>query len=286
MRQTILVTGANGQLGQSIFKIVPNNEAYSFIFATSKELDVSSKESVAKYFSKHQPNWCINCAAYTAVDAAEKALENAEKVNVIGVNNLVEACKNHKTTLIHISTDFVFDGTKKDPYKENDITNPLGVYGRTKLEGEKAIVAGLTNYFIIRTSWLYSEFGNNFLKTMLRLAQEREVLHVVSDQIGTPTYAGDLAEVLLQMIKSYPNYGVYHYSNEGITSWYDFAVAIFKIADKETKVLPITSEAYPTQAKRPRFSVLDKSKIKNDLSLTIPKWEVSLERVLKLYKNL
>lgn len=282
MKQTILVTGANGQLGRCIRESASRDEQYRFIFASSKELDISNNKDVTSYFTKHKIHWCINCAAYTAVDAAENAIKTAEKVNVVGVENLVEVCKNQDILLVHISTDFVFDGSKNEPYNEHDITNPLSVYGKTKLKGEQAIIKGLTKYYIVRTSWLYSEFGTNFLKTMLRLSIDRKELKVVSDQIGTPTYAGDLAEILLQIMNNDIEYGVYHFSNEGIASWYDFAVEIFKSTQKDVKVLPIQSEAYPTTAIRPKYSVLDTTKIKTRLNCIIPNWRESLNKCLQL----
>jgi dTDP-4-dehydrorhamnose reductase len=288
----VLVTGANGQLGQAIQFISEKYAEIEFKFCSSSDLDITSKENCHLVFTKFKPDYCINAAAYTAVDKAESEQEKAHLINVIGVKNLAEVCKEFSTTLLHVSTDFVFDGNRsvtssavEMPYTEKDLPNPTGVYGQTKLDGEKAIQETFDNYFIIRTSWVYSQFGNNFMKTMLRLASERDSLSVVSDQIGTPTNAVDLAEVLLKIILTdnrqqiTDNYGIYNFSNEGQCSWYDFAKKIFEVNNISINLQPIPSSAYPTPAKRPAYSVLDKSKIKNVFEVEVKDWEESLKTI-------
>ena len=292
----VLVTGANGQLGQSLQFIAKNYPELHFVFCSSSDLDITNLESCQAVFLKIKPNYCINAAAYTAVDKAESEPEKANLINVIGPKNLAAVCKEFSSVLLHISTDFVFDGdfSKLSPralpkhrergYSENDIPNPTGVYGQTKLEGEKAIQAVFENYYIIRTSWVYSQFGNNFMKTMLRLASERDSISVVNDQIGTPTNAVDLAEALIQIIltdnrqATSDNFGVYNFSNEGQCSWYDFAKGIFKINKIEIDLKPIPTSSFPTPAKRPKYSVLDKTKINSTFGLEIKNWELSLKR--------
>lgn len=279
----VLVTGASGQLGQSIQFIASQYPEMQFIFASSTDLDITNSERVNTYFSQNKIDFCVNTAAYTAVDKAETDIEKAKLVNIEGPKNLAIACQKNNVTLIHISTDFVFDGEGKIPYVEKDKTNPIGVYGQTKLDGEREVIAHCTKHFIIRTSWVYSQFGNNFMKTMLRLAQDRTELNVVSDQIGTPTNAVDLADAILTIIQNCHSkqreeslYGVYNFSNEGICSWYDFAVEIFKQNHITIQVNPIPTEAYPTPAKRPKFSVLDKSKIKSTFGIKIKNWQDAL----------
>lgn len=275
----VLVTGSNGQLGNCLKDLTTNDENFNFIYTDFQELDITNLIAVKQFFSSKKINYCINCAAYTAVDKAESEPDVAYNINVLGAKNLALACKINQATLIHISTDFVFDGKKTTPYTELDATNPISVYGKTKLEGELAIQNILTNYFILRTSWLYSEHGNNFMKTMLKLGKERDELSVVNDQIGTPTYAGDLAKVIIDIIKaSKKTYGLYHFSNEGALSWYDFAKAIFNESCLPVNVKPTHTDAYKTVATRPKFSVLDKSKIKNDLQIQIPFWKDSLKK--------
>jgi dTDP-4-dehydrorhamnose reductase len=283
----VLVTGANGQLGQAIQSISGNYPEIDFVFCDSSTLDITNVNQIKETFKQFKPNYCINAAAYTAVDKAESEPEKAFSINVTGAKNLAEICKENNTILLHVSTDFVFDGNKKVPYSEEDIPNPTGVYGQTKLDGEKAIQQTFDNYFIIRTSWVYSQFANNFMKTMLRLGLERDSLSVVNDQIGTPTNAVDLAEVLVKVIKTYNsqltthNFGIYNFSNEGQCSWYDFAKKIFEINDIEIDLKPIPTSSYPTPAKRPAFSVLNKSKIKNSFDLQICNWEDSLRKIKK-----
>lgn len=284
----VLVTGANGQLGQAIQFISDNHPEIEFKFRSSSDLDITSKENCKLVFTKFKPDYCINAAAYTAVDKAESEPEKAHLINVIGAKNLAEVCKEFATILLHVSTDFVFDGTStvlsvKNGYTEEDLPNPTGVYGQTKLDGEKAIQETFDNYFIIRTSWVYSQFGNNFMKTMLRLASERDGLSVVSDQIGTPTNAVDLAEVLIKIISSNfqlpaSNFGIYNFSNEGQCSWYDFAKKIFEVNNISINLQPIPTSAYPTPAKRPAYSVLDKSKIKRVFGVEVKNWKESLKK--------
>lgn len=274
----VLVTGGNGQLANCIKDVGSAQYNVQFKFVDVEELDITNQEAVRSFFKASSFDYCINCAAYTAVDLAESNIEPAEKINVDGPRILAYICKEHNTVLIHISTDFVFDGLQTRPYKEEDKANPINIYGATKLHGEKAIAKSLKEHIILRTSWLYSEDGQNFLKTMLRLGSERDRLGVVADQIGTPTYAGDLAKVLLTIVSTENrSYGIYHYSNEGLASWYDFAKAIFDIANMEVVLSPINTKAYPSPAKRPRFSVMDKSKIKSKLGVEIPYWRDSLK---------
>ncbi|GGC81559.1 NAD(P)-dependent oxidoreductase [Flavobacterium lutivivi] len=285
----VLVTGSSGQLGQSLQFIAPNYPQIDFVFCDSKKLDITNLENCNQVFDQYKPNFCINGAAYTAVDKAESEPEKAFAINVNGAKNLAEVSKKFDTILLHISTDFVFDGNRdvtssavEMPYTEIDIPNPTGVYGQTKLDGEKAIQEFWDKHYIIRTSWVYSQFGNNFMKTMLRLASERDTISVVNDQIGTPTNAVDLAEVLVKIIltdnrqPTTDNFGIYNFSNEGQCSWYDFAKKIFEINNISINLLPIPTTSFPTPAKRPSFSVLDKSKIKTVFGIEINNWEESL----------
>ena len=279
----VLVTGANGQLGQAIQSIAGNYPSIDFVFCTSSELNITDINNCETIFEKYKPNFCINAAAYTAVDKAESEPEKAYAINVTGAQNLAAVCKSNDTTLLHVSTDFVFDGVATQPYSEEAIPNPTGVYGVTKLQGEQAIQNTWEKHFIIRTSWVYSQFANNFMKTMLRLASERDSLSVVSDQIGTPTNALDLAECLLNIItfdfrfSTFDCYGIYNFSNEGDCSWYDFAKEIFKVNNISINLQAIPTSAYPTPAKRPVYSVLDKSKIKKEFGIEVKDWEVSLK---------
>ncbi len=295
----ILVTGSNGQLGSELRELVnhstlPNGNAFryniqhsTFHFTDKTTLDITNKNAVNDFCLTNDIEVIVNCAAYTAVDKAEEDQENAEKVNHLAVKYLSEVAKEHNISLIHISTDYVFDGTNYRPYIENDPANPKSVYGATKLAGEKAMQeANPANSIIIRTSWVYSSFGNNFVKTMLRLGKERDTLGVIFDQVGTPTYAKDLAHALLRMLNDEclmlnDTVEIYHYSNEGVTSWYDFAKAIFELSGIECKVNPIETKAYPTPAQRPHYSLLNKAKIKKELGLTIPYWKDSLDECLK-----
>lgn len=277
----VLVTGGNGQLASSIKSIQINHPNLTFTFTDNDDLDITNIQQVEAIFNTTHFDFCVNCAAYTAVDKAESETQQAEEINAKAVLNLANVCKTQGTILIHISTDFVFDGLQTVAYKETDATHPLSVYGATKLKGEVFIKTTLESYFIIRTSWLYSEFGTNFMKTMLRLAKEKTALHIVSDQIGTPTYATDLAQVICKIIESNSkSYGVYHYSNAGVASWYDFAKAILELSKHPIITHPILSKDYPTSAKRPAYSVLDTSKIKHTFQLDIPHWKVSLKHAL------
>ncbi|EGV43041.1 dTDP-4-dehydrorhamnose reductase [Bizionia argentinensis JUB59] len=282
----ILVTGGNGQLASCIKDLEKLYNKLKFIYTDYQELDITDLESVDTFFKNNSFDYCINCAAYTAVDKAESEIKIAFDVNEIGAKNLAIVCKDFHATLMHVSTDFVFDGRKSSFYKEEDFVNPISVYGQSKLKGELQISKSLSNHFIFRTSWLYSEHGNNFMKTMMRLSKEKDELSVVVDQIGTPTYAKDLAQLILQLISTKnTQYGLYHYSNEGVASWYDFAKAIFEEIDAEIKLSPIKTTEYPTPAKRPAFSVLDKSKIKRTFQLEIPHWRDSLRKALLNYNG-
>jgi dTDP-4-dehydrorhamnose reductase len=281
----VLVTGVNGQLGQAIQSVAGNFPSLDLIFCSSSELNITDTTNCESVFEKFKPNFCINTAAYTAVDKAETEPEKAYAINVVGAQNLAQVCKTFDTVLLHVSTDFVFDGLANQPYLEDDVPNPTGVYGATKLQGEQAIASTWNKHFIIRTSWVYSQFANNFMKTMLRLASERDSLSVVSDQIGTPTNAVDLAECLLTIISTQhptPNtqhpFGIYNYSNEGQCSWYEFATEIFKQYQLSVNVNPIPSSAYPTPAKRPAYSVLDKSKIKTVFGINISNWQEQIKK--------
>lgn len=279
----VLVAGASGQLGQSLQFIADQYPEIEFKFFSSSELDITDAANCEAVFSSAKPDYCINAAAYTAVDKAESEPEKAFAINVSGAKNLAEACKKHHTKLIHVSTDFVFDGLKTTPYTEEDVPNPTGVYGQTKLDGEKAIAEIWSQHFIIRTSWVYSQFANNFMKTMIRLGNEKDQLNVVSDQIGTPTNAVDLAEALVSIIRKNPEnaFGIYNFSNEGQCSWFDFAKEIFKENHIKIDLQPIPTLAYPTPAKRPAYSVLDKSKIKQAFGISIANWEESLAKMHK-----
>ena len=283
--QTILVTGANGQLGNELQVIAPEYAGFKFLFVTKEELPIENNEAVSNYFKAHNIDYCINCAAYTAVDKAEVEKENAFLINATAVGNLAEVCKVQNVQLIHISTDYVFDGTAKQAYKETDKTNPVSIYGKSKLKGEQLALQNNPSCIIIRTSWLYASFKNNFVKTMLRLMQEKESINVVNDQFGCPTYAADLALAIMQIIqsgKSNEHPGIYHYTNAGITNWYEFAVAIKNITASNCTVNPISTAQYPTAAKRPAYSVLDTSKITATFSVAFPDWKDSLEKCLAL----
>ncbi len=283
----ILVTGSKGQLGseiESLFIDCP----YNFIFTDKDELDISNQKVINSFIKKHDIDVIINCAAYTAVDRAEEEQALADKINHQAVNYLAQASKENNIKLIHISTDYVFDGTNFKPYIEIDNTNPQSVYGQTKLDGEKALQAiNPKNSIIIRTSWLYSSFGNNFVKTMLKLGKEKETLGVIFDQVGTPTYANDLAKAILDIIPKLNNekVEVYHYSNEGVLSWYDFAKEIMKMAKIECQINPIETKNYPTPALRPHYSLLNKGKIKKEFNINIPFWKDSLDKCLRILEE-
>ncbi|GAB2862307.1 SDR family oxidoreductase [Hymenobacter ruber] len=278
----ILVFGALGQLGQCLAHVAQERNTPGLVFLSEAEGNILDPAALAALFAAHQPTHVINCAAYTAVDKAEDDVDLARKINRDGVENLARLCAEHGSVLIQISTDFVFAGAGNEPLLETDETAPLGIYGLTKLEGEQ-VIPGLTEkYFTLRTSWLYSEYAGNFVKTMRKLGRERDELRVIWDQVGTPTYAIDLAGVILDIIESGSSaYGLYHYSNEGLTSWYDFATAIFELSAISVKTTPIRTSEYPTKATRPPFSVMDKTKIKTQLGVAIPHWRESLKVCLE-----
>ena len=280
----ILITGSNGQLGNEIKDRASQFGNWNFIYKDLPELDITDYNKLEKLTSELSIDTIINCAAYTAVDLAESNQEIAYKVNAEGAKNLAKLAKKFRLKLVHVSTDFVFDGKHHLPYKETDMSNPLSVYGRTKLEGERLVLEEYPNSIILRTAWLYSSYGANFVKTMQRLGSEREELQVIFDQVGTPTWAGDLANTILKIISQLEygnaNKGLYHYSNEGVASWYDFAVEIINLSNVNCKVLPIETEEYPTPAPRPSYSVLNKAKIKTDFNIEIPHWKISLKECI------
>lgn len=275
----ILVTGADGQLGNSLRKLSGEYPCYNFIFTDYQDLDITSEDNIADYFSRHEVNYVINCAAYTAVDRAESDEMKAAELNSKAPALLVKAAERYGAILVHISTDYVFNGESTSPITEGEPTMPVGVYGRTKLDGETSVLK-YNKGIVIRTSWLYSEYGANFVKTMQRLGAERDELGVVCDQVGTPTYAGDLARMIMIVIERGDSYGLYHFSNEGSCSWYDFATEIMVLSDLKCTVKPITTEMYPTPAKRPKYSILDKSKIKSTFNCEISNWRDSLEKMI------
>ena len=278
----ILVTGSNGQLGSEIKDVAASYKSFRFFFMDLPVLDICNSSELDIFIAKNKIDTVINCAAYTAVDAAEENAVIAEQVNGAGVLNLVHALAKVKGKLIHISTDYVFDGNGFLPYQESDKTNPIGVYGKTKRNGELAVINGDIDGIVIRTSWLYSAYGTNFVKTMRRLGKERNKLDVIYDQLGTPTNASDLAKTCLDILAYNKETNinakgtVYHYSNEGVVSWYDFARAIMDLGEVDCKIKPIETKDYPTLAKRPHYSVLNKSKIKKDFEIKIPFWRDSL----------
>lgn len=279
----ILVTGAKGQLGSEIRALSVLYPQHEFTFTDRTTLDLSNLCKMENFFDDHTFDAIINCAAYTAVDKAESEKELADTINHRFVSMLAKIAKRNNAALIHISTDYVFNGEHHRPYIESDPTNPQGVYGRTKRDGENAILSvAPSNTVIIRTSWVYSSFGNNFLKTMLRLGKERDDLGVIFDQVGTPTYARDLAQTILEILPIIKNESpeIYHYSNEGVASWYDFAKSIFELSGITCQLNPITTDQYPTPAKRPHYSLLNKIKIKTDFEITIPYWRDSLKECL------
>ena len=283
----VLITGSNGQLGSEIKELASDYENLECVFKDLPELDICDAEVLNTFIIDQHINAVINCAGYTAVDKAEEEALIAQKVNSEGVLNLANALKKVDGKLIHISTDYVFDGNHSQPYKESDPVSPIGVYGETKRAGELAVLNGSIDAIVIRTSWLYSVYGNNFVKTMLRLGNEKKSIQVVSDQKGTPTFAKDLAKTCLDILSDASSTNLskkgslYHYSNEGVTSWYNFATAIMEIGNIDCKVIPIETKDYPTQARRPMYSVLDKSKIKSDFKVTIPHWRDSLTNCIK-----
>ncbi len=274
----ILVTGGNGQLGTAL-RLASAESRHRFVFTDVEELDITSVDALEAFFEQEKVDVVVNCAAYTAVDLAEENEAQADLVNHRAVALLAEACKRHNATLIHISTDYIFSGEADVPYTEECVPAPINAYGRTKLSGERAIVESGCRYIILRTAWLYSEFGRNFFKTMQSLTATRPEVKVVVDQVGTPTYAGDLAAAITYIINSeqLDRCGIYHYSNEGVCSWYDFACEIARLSESNCKVTPCTTEEYPTKAQRPRYSVLDKSKFISTFGITLPEWHESLK---------
>ncbi len=285
--KSVLITGSNGQLGKEI-SCLDFGAEIQLVFADRNTLDISDQEAVFRLFNEQTFDIVVNCAAYTAVDKAESEVTACYAINETGARNLAEACALNSSFLIHVSTDFVFDGTTPLLLKEDDIVNPLCVYGASKLAGEKAIATATDNFIVIRTSWLYSSFGANFVKTILRLCAEKPSLNIIADQIGTPTYAADLAQFIAQLIKTdnlQPYTGIYHFSNEGVASWYDFAISIRDIAGLGTPILPIETFQYPTPATRPKFSVMNKKKVKDTFGFSVPYWRDSLEVCIKKIKQ-
>lgn len=283
----ILITGSDGQLGNELKLSSKNYSGYEFVFTDIDTLDVTDREALNETIKRTEPDWIINCVAYNFVDKAETDQENAFRINSVAPGNIAEAIKGTDCKLIHVSTDYVFDGSSAFPYNESSVTNPQSAYGRSKLEGEKNALRHPYT-MIIRTAWLYSSFGNNFLKTILRLSSEKESLPVVFDQTGTPTYAADLADAILTIIskvirnQSVFTAGIYHFSNEGVCSWYDFATEIVNEKGSKCRIIPILSKDFHSVAKRPAYSVLDKSKIKETYGLEIPHWREGLQRCMKL----
>lgn len=278
-----LVTGANGQLGQEFKKIYKNEKV---IFVSKSELDITNENKLSEFFANNQIELVINCAAYTDVEQAENNIDICEQVNVIAIKNLAKLSKKYNFLIVHFSTDYVFDGTNYLPYKETDQPNPISIYGKSKLKGEEVLLDNADKVIIIRSSWIYSEFNKSFLKTMLNLADNKKELNVIYDQIGTPTYAYDLAKAVFEIlakidIKNYYKKEIYNYSNEGIASWYDFAYEIIKIANKSCIIKPIKAENYKTIAKRPYYSLLDKEKIKKDFDIKIRHWKEGLIECLQ-----
>lgn len=273
----ILVTGANGQLGNELQQIV-SHSTHQFFFTDIDQLDITKKDQIKNFIKKHSIELIINCAAYTAVDKAEENEELCDLINHVAPGYLAEAIKSVGGKMIHISTDYVFDGKSFKPLREDDSTLPIAVYGKTKYKGEEAVLKACPDSIIIRTAWLYSEFGNNFVKTMLKLGRTKDCIGVIADQIGTPTYAGDLAKAIIHIISNEFHPGIYHFSNEGVCSWYDFTKAIFEIAEiKKCSVKAIETKDYPTLAERPHYSVLNKAKIKEVYKLEINWWVDSLK---------
>lgn len=287
LQPVILVTGGNGQVGQELRVLAASYPSFDFIFTTVENMPVQDEAAVQKMFETHRPAYCINCAAYTAVDKAESESDIAYRVNAEGPRILAVACKSYNTRFIHISTDYVFNGRSPVPYKEDAPTDPVNLYGASKLKGEHLCLTANPDVIIIRTAWVYSAFGKNFVKTMLKLMQDRPAINVVSDQVGAPTYAADLAKCMVEIIVHCQLFmanwlpGIYHYSNQGRISWYDFAVAIKELTASACTVNPIPSEQFPTPAKRPSFSLLDTQKIQSAFQCTIPFWKDSLQQCLK-----
>jgi dTDP-4-dehydrorhamnose reductase len=289
-QQKILVTGANGQLGMELRDISSQFSQFDFVFVSREELPIDNFSAVKEVFEKHRPGFFINCAAYTKVDAAESHKEEAFLINAEAVSVIADLCRQYETKLIHISTDYVFNGNGTEPYIEESQTDPVSVYGASKLAGENYAMEMNPGTIIIRTSWVYSSYGNNFVKTMMRLMKERAEINVVNDQIGSPTYATDLAEAILKMISDFGSQisdlpGIYNFSNDGIITWYDFALAIKELTGSQSKVNPIPTSQYPTPAKRPMYSVLDKTKIQKTFGIELKNWKESLTVCIKKLTN-
>jgi len=277
----LLVTGSSGQLGQCLKQLLLSATDISCYFAAREDLDITNSDELQRFFSDHNFDYCINTAAYTNVEKAESEQKEAFLINAEGAYSLAKACKKHNVVLLHISTDYVFDGMAKTPYQEQDPTNPLNVYGASKLKGEQHIVDTWNKHFIIRTSWLYSQYGQNFLNSMLQFAKQKKALTITTQQKGTPTNANDLAQVLVTIIKTgNARYGVYHFSNQGEATWYDFAKAIFKATGEIDTVNLAKTEHYATFAKRPAYSVLNCNKLKDTLGITYRNWEDSLKQII------
>jgi dTDP-4-dehydrorhamnose reductase len=277
MTNTILVTGSNGQLGSDLRDLAASYPQYNFIFTDVAELSIVDKDAVYHFFTTERPAYLVNCAAYTAVDKAESERELSDEINGTAVGILAAACQEHGTKFIHISTDYVFNGEASSPLKETDKVDPVNAYGASKLLGEQRAIQNDPGVIIIRTSWVYSFYGKNFVKTMMRLMNEKQSLGVIDDQLGSPTYAADLAEAIMQIISSGKwEPGIYNYSNDGIISWFDFANEIKRQIGANCIVNPLTTEQFPTPAKRPKYSVLDKAKIQNTFSITLKNWKESL----------
>ena len=282
--EIILVTGANGQLGKELQEAAFRFPGNKFLFATKESLPIHRFDLVKRYFEQQQIDVCINCAAYTAVDKAESEKANAFLINGEAAGNIAAVCKAHKAKLIHISTDYVFNGTATSPYTEKDGIDPVNVYGASKLKGEELVFINDPSAIVIRTSWVYSSFGKNFVKTMFRLLKEKDEISVVNDQYGSPTYAADLADAILHITGQDTTgvKGIFNYCNSGVTTWYDFAIAIKKFIKSKCTIHPISTAGYPTPAKRPHYSALDTSRIKKTFGITIPKWKDSLHKCLSL----
>ncbi|MEP7143727.1 MAG: dTDP-4-dehydrorhamnose reductase [Ferruginibacter sp.] len=292
-KKKIFVVGSKGQLGNEMQVIASAYDAYNFLYADIEDLDIGDVEAVKEYFALHAIDYCVNCAAYTAVDKAETEKEKAYLINAEAVGNLSQVCAAYNIIFIHISTDYVFDGTAINPYKEDDTPNPVNLYGASKLKGETLALQNNPHSIIIRTSWVYSSFGNNFVKSMLRLMNERDAINVVSDQQGCPTYAADLAAAIMHIIGQLqqrtvilndplPASRIFNYSNAGVINWHQFAMAIGDLSGSKCKVNPILTSQYPTPAKRPQYSVMDTDKIQRTFNLHIPEWKDSLEKCLKI----
>ncbi len=283
---TILITGSNGQLGNEMQQAAVRFPDFNYIYTDVAELDICDKSALDAFVKANNVNVIVNCAAYTAVDKAEDDVELCYKINRDAVRNIAEVATENKVKVVHVSTDYVFDGTNYLPYTEDMPVCPATVYGKSKLEGEQVLLKNCKESVILRTAWLYSSFGNNFVKTMMKLGAERDSLGVIFDQVGTPTYAADLADAILQLLRNETFVpGIYHFSDEGVCSWYDFTKTIHRMANITCDVKPIETKDYPARTPRPHFSVLNKSKIKSTYGISIPHWEVSLEKCIQLLQN-